>query len=406
MNVEIASFDRRDEPEQSRRYPAVLRTARPDPEVRRLLLQLNLWRGRQGGYSLGETRRDWQLAVKAFASREPVHAVTARVLDGPAGPIRLRIYNPGASDAARPVLVWFHGGGFVAGDLYTAGATCRALANRSGAVVVAVQYRLAPEHSLEVGRADCVHATRWVAAHAAELGGDPLRLAVGGDSAGGTQAAAVAQAWAVGDAPALRLQLLVYPATDLARDYASIGAPGDGHLLGRREIDWMRSEIAKVSDIRDPRLSPLRCEQPPNLAPALVVTAGFDPLCDEALQYVERLRAHGVPVTGLHYPGQVHGFLTFDRVCSGARDALRRIGTVLAAATDARPGRSAEDVGAIAGAIERMRWLTPAQRWNESLVAGLLVGDRLQRGLGRMIGRLSESPSAERRAQEPYDLPG
>jgi acetyl esterase len=179
VNVEIASFGHTHGTRDRRRHPVQLRATRPDAEVLRLFMQLNLWPRPKGGHTLRETRRNWQLAVKAFASREPVATVAERSIDGPHGPIKLRVYTP-RGEGLRPILVWFHGGGFVAGDLYTAGATCRALANRSGAIVVAVQYRLAPEHPLEAGRSDCLEATRWVAANAAELGGDPLRIAVGG----------------------------------------------------------------------------------------------------------------------------------------------------------------------------------------------------------------------------------
>jgi acetyl esterase len=383
VNVEIASFGHEDASRERRRHPVQLRAARPDAEVRRLFMQLNLWPRGKNSISLSEARRHWQLVVKAFASREPVDTVAERAVAGANGPIRLRIYTP-SGEGRRPVLVWFHGGGFVAGDLYTAGATCRALANRSGAIVVAVEYRLAPEHPLEVGRSDCLEATRWVAQNAEELGADPLRMAVGGDSAGGTQAAAVAQACAAGDGPALALQVLVYPATDLARDYESSGAV-DEYLLGAADIAWMRSEIAKVSDITDPALSPIHGPYAPGLAPALVLTAGFDPLRDEALEYVDRLREHRVPVTSLHYPGQVHGFLSFDRISSGARDALRRIGSHVATVMEHEHEGAHGDVGVLGASLDLLRWMTPAQRWNESVVAAMFIGSRMRRGLARAL---------------------
>ena len=310
--------------------PAVLRNDRPDLEVRRLLWQLGLWPRRwRGADALAGVRRDWQLAVKAFGSREPVESVDVRTVDGPGGPITLRIYTPATTGSPRPVLAWFHGGGFVAGDLYTAGGMCRALANRSGAIVVAAGYRRAPEHRLEDARADCLAAVSWLAEHAAEMGGDPRRLAVGGDSAGGALAAGVAHDWAMRGGPRLSAQLLVYPATDLDGDLPSLRENARGYLLTRERIDWIRSLLSRVSDLGAPGASPLDIPDLRGVAPAVVVTAGFDPLRDEGLAYVRRLRDAGVPVDLLHYPGQIHGFMSFDRVLVGARDALDRTGSLL-----------------------------------------------------------------------------
>jgi acetyl esterase len=238
--------------------PATLRSARPDPEVRRLLRQLNIWPARPSGpHVLEDGRRDWQLAIKAFGSRQAVRRVDARTVAGPGGPLCLRIYTPHAGHAPRPLVAYFHGGGFVVGDLYTAGCTCRALAAQTGAVVAAVRYRLAPEHPLEAGHEDCLAAVEWLAAHAAELGADPATLTVGGDSAGGTLAAAVARACGQGGGPRLAAQVLLYPATDMLSGYRSNRENGDGYLLTRERLAWVRREIAKVSDLRDPRLSPL-----------------------------------------------------------------------------------------------------------------------------------------------------
>src|SRR4051795_7766349 len=163
--------------------PRLRRAAQPDPDVRRQLLQLNIWPARLSGpHVLEDGRRDWQLAIKAFGSREPVAAVEARTIAGPARPLRLRAYTPHSGSAPRPLIAYFHGGGFVVGDLYTAGCTCRALANRTGAVVAAVRYRLAPEHPLEAGREDCLAAVDWLAANAGKLGADAAQLSVAGDS--------------------------------------------------------------------------------------------------------------------------------------------------------------------------------------------------------------------------------
>jgi acetyl esterase len=291
-------------------------------------------------YKLERARRDWRLMIRAYASREPVADVGEHCIAGPGGPLRLRVYTPARGAAPRPVLLWYHGGGFILGDLYTAGATCRALANRSGAVVVAVRYRLAPEHPLRAGREDCLAALRWVAEHAGRLGGDRRRLAVGGDSAGGMLAAAIALQAARGG-PELTGQLLVYPGTDLAGAdlagaYPSYEENADGYLINAERLAWIRRHIALVDDLADPELSPLRAADLAGVAPAVVVTAGFDPLRDEGLAYVDRLAEAGVAVRLLHYPAQIHGFVSFDRAFADAGDALDRSGAALAALYEGR----------------------------------------------------------------------
>jgi acetyl esterase len=368
--------------------PATLRAARPDADVRRLLRQLNILPARLSGpHVLEDGRRDWQLAIKAFGSRPPVRRVATHTIDGPGGPLFLRVYTPLAGSAPRPLLAYFHGGGFIVGDLYTAGCTCRALAAQTGAVVVAVQYRLAPEHPLTAGREDSLAAVEWLAAHATELEADPATLSVGGDSAGGTLAAAVAQACARGDGPPLAAQLLLYPATDMVSDYRSNRENAHGYLLTRERLAWVRREIAKVSDLSDPRLSPLHTPDLSGVAPALMVTAGFDPIRDEALAYAERLRAGGVPVLNLHYAGQIHGFVSFDRVLLGARDALHRVGRALTQAWHSpETGWTADDADVQHRPSDRLLWLHPRQRWNETVVAGLVVREHVRRGMRSLRG--------------------
>ena len=361
--------------------PAVLRSDRPDLEVRRLLWQLALWPRRwRGAGALAGVRRDWQLAVKAFGSREPVESVDVRTIDGPGGPLTLRIYTPAAGTSPRGVVAWFHGGGFVAGDLYTAGGICRALANRSGAIVVAAGYRRAPEHPLEAAREDCLAAVTWLAEHAAEIGGDPHRLAVGGDSAGGALAAGVAHDW-VRRGGALRAQLLVYPATDLDGDLPSLHENARGYLLTRERIDWIRRRLSRVSDLGAPGASPLDIPDLRGVAPAVVVTAGFDPLRDEGLAYVRRLRDAGVPVELRHYPGQIHGFMSFDCVLLGARDALDRVGSLLAEAfRDGQHGSGVEEITIPwPRGWQAMPWLHPGQRWRETRVACMVARDQVER---------------------------
>jgi acetyl esterase len=363
--------------------PEVLRSPRPDPDVRRLLRQLNIWPTRlTGPHVLADGRRDWQLAIKAFGSRPAVRSVDERTIDGPGGPLQLRVYTPYGGSPPRALIAYFHGGGFIVGDLYTAGCTCRALAAQTGAVVVGVRYRLAPEHPLEEGRADCLAAVEWLAEHAAELGADPATLTVGGDSAGGLLAAATAQACGQGGGPKLAAQLLFYPATDTLSDYPSNHENGDGYLLTSERLAWIRREIAKVSDLSDPRLSPLAAPDVSGVAPAVIVTAGFDPIRDEGLAYAERLRASGVPVLGLHYPGQIHGFMSFDRVLLGARDAFHRTGSALCRAWGCRDGSWAGTTPEPRHTpAHQLLWLHPRQRWNETVVAGLVMREHMRRAV-------------------------
>jgi acetyl esterase len=378
--------------------PTRRRTQAPDADVRALLLRLNLYPMRpKPQYSLRRGRRDWQLAIKAFGSRESGLWVTDQRIPGPPGDLRLRIYTPsgGDPDQLRPVLVWMHGGGFVLGDLYTAGGTCRALAKRSNAIVVAVDYRLAPEHPLSAAHEDCFRAVEWAVACAKRIGGDPERIAVGGDSAGGALAASVAQRGAERDI-ALRAQVLVYPATHLAGEYVSTAENASGYMLTADAIEWFRSYVRSVSDLNDKDLSPLLADDLSAVAPALVVTAGFDPIRDEGIAYAARLREAGVPTRTLHYPDQIHGFLSFDRVLRSGRDGLVRIGATLEQAFDSGGFTPASEAPHV---IDMRQWpvmLSPLElnhRWNETRVAQVMVADwvraqaaaALKRGPARML---------------------
>lgn len=304
----------------------------PDLEVRTILSVINTLDGFRDlrKYALKAGRRDLRLAAEMAGSREKVHAVADFSIDGPNGPIATRLYVPSSGVRPYPVLIWFHGGGFILGDLEVADGTCRAIANRSGAAVLSVDYRLAPEHPLMASRDDCIAATRWVHQHGAERGLDPQRLAVGGDSAGGNLAAVVAQHCA-NHGPQLTMQVLVYPATDLQTDYKDHPC-AEGFMLSNEVMAWIRAQVPEDLARPDVRLSPAMAENLAGVAPALVITAGCDPLREDGLRYIERLREAGVPVASLHYPGQFHGFLTFDLILHGARDALDRIGMSLSEA--------------------------------------------------------------------------
>jgi acetyl esterase len=246
---------------------------------------------------------------------------------GPAGAIPIRLYRPLGAGAGKrlPALVYFHGGGWTFGDLDTHDVVCRELANLARCAVASVDYRLAPEHKFPAAVEDAIAATGWVAREAAALGLDPERIAVGGDSAGGNLAAVVALAARDAGGPALALQLLVYPATDMAADTPSHREFADGYVLTRDAILWSRANYLRVpDDVADWRASPLRARDLSRLPAAYLVTCGFDPLRDEGRAYADRLRAAGVPVTYECFEGMVHGFITMGGVLAAAHHALYR----------------------------------------------------------------------------------
>jgi len=241
---------------------------------------------------------------------------------GAAGPLRGRLYVPPHSPAPGGLLVYFHGGGFVVADLETHDTSCRFLAARSGTRVLAVDYRLAPEHPFPAAIDDALAAFRWAAANAAELGADPARIAVGGDSAGGNLAAGVARLSAGRD-PAPAFQLLLYPWVDLAEKRPSYRLFGEGFYLTESDLDWYRGHyLARDADAQDPRCSPLRAETLAGAAPAYLATAGFDPLRDEGEAYAARLEAEGVPVALRRHRGLIHGFFNTVAVGRAGREAI------------------------------------------------------------------------------------
>lgn len=265
---------------------------------------------------------------RAFTQPEPpqVGSVQDLVAPGPAGPIRLRSYRPmGApADAALPVLVYYHGGGWVIGDLDTHDTLCRQLANQSGCAVIAVDYRMGPEHRFPAAVDDSVAAARWIRGRAADLKIDPDRIAVGGDSAGGNLAAVVALAARdAGDLP-LSFQLLIYPATDQRRGQPSHTTNGQGYLLTRDTMDYFHDHyIADPAQDLDWRASPLLHERHANLPPAFVVTAGYDPLRDEGLEYAQKLTEAGTRAALVNFERQIHGFILMGRVIEEANVAVQ-----------------------------------------------------------------------------------
>lgn len=247
-----------------------------------------------------------------------------------------RLYRPSAPLAAAgtagPVLVYFHGGGYMQGDLDSHEAPCRFLAEQSGVPVLAVDYRLAPEHPFPAAHDDAEAAYRWVLDHAGDLGVDPQRVAVGGDSAGGNLAGAVAITTAREGLP-LAWQLLVYPCTDFERDNDSLRLFGQGYYLTADFMDVANERYTPdPADRRDPRASLVLAEVPEGLAPAYVVTAGFDPLRDEGEAYADRLAEAGAPVECRRFPDQIHGFLNILAVEGSSRAAVTEIAAKLRAA--------------------------------------------------------------------------
>ncbi|MGC8536138.1 MAG: alpha/beta hydrolase [Rhizomicrobium sp.] len=239
------------------------------------------------------------------------------------GRVRLRVYTPlKAPRGDLPALLFFHGGGYVIGDLETHDGLCRILANEAGACVIAVDYRLAPEHKFPAAVDDGLAALRYVQDHAADLGIDPDRLAVGGDSAGGGLAAVLAQA-AAQQGWRLQMQMLLFPVTQIGQDTPSLTAFAEGYFLEREGLRWFYAHYLPDNvDRDDPRISPLKAKDVRGLAPAFVMLAGFDPLHDEGLHYADRLRQAGVPVTLRDYPDMVHDFIYMVSALPAARTAL------------------------------------------------------------------------------------
>jgi acetyl esterase len=254
------------------------------------------------------------------------------VADGPLGSIPLRLYRPAgvAATTALPALIYFHGGGWVIGDLDTHDVLCRQLTAEARISVVSVDYRMGPEHKFPAAVDDAWAATRWVARHAADLTVDAGRLAVGGDSAGGNLAAVVALLARDHGGPALAFQSLVYPVTDVGTETPSYRQNGEGFMLTRDSMKWFFAQyLNSDADAADWRVSPLRAPSLAGLPPALVITAGFDPLRDEGEAYAARLREAGVRVDSVCYGGMVHGFVGMGKLIDTANRAVSFIAGAL-----------------------------------------------------------------------------
>jgi acetyl esterase len=293
------------------------------------LMKLMEERGVPPTHTLSPTdARTFYRQRRTFTQPDPPEVGAVRDLEarGPAGPIPLRSYRPAGSspEAVLPVLVYYHGGGWVIGDLDTHDVLCRQLCNLSGCAVIAVDYRMGPENRFPAAVDDAVAATRWVRAQAAALKVDASRLAVGGDSAGGNLAAVVAlAARESGDLP-IAFQLLIYPATDQRRGWPSHTTNGQGYVLTKDTMDYFHDHYIpdKAQDL-DWRASPLLHPDLSRLPPAFVLTAGYDPLRDEGLQYAHALTVAGTRAALVNFERQIHGFITMGRVIDEANVAVQ-----------------------------------------------------------------------------------
>ena len=269
---------------------------------------------------LDEARKLPYQMIDAGGPEEPVAQVDTRVIPGPV-PIPIRVYRP-TLEQDLPALVYFHGGGFVICNLDTHDRLCRNLANASGAVVVSVDYRLAPEHKFPAATEDAYAATRYVADHAAEFGVNPNRIAVGGDSAGGNLATVVALMARDRGGPSLKFQLLIYPVVDVDDDSPSMREYGHDHFLTRESMDWfIESYIGREEDRRSPYASPWYASDLRGLPAAMVITAECDPLCDQGEAYARKLQSAGVAVELKRYEGMIHPFLSLAGIIDAGRTA-------------------------------------------------------------------------------------
>ncbi len=299
-----------------------------DPHVARFLGSLGMSSPRQVADLSVAQRRDALAGLLAFwGEPDPVDAVTECVTTGSSSGLTLRLYTPLAAPSLLLAgLVFFHGGGLVAGNLDTHDGICRALANASGCKVVSVAYRLAPEARFPAALEDGCEAARWVAANAGSLGIDPERLGLGGDSAGGTLAAAVCQQL-VGREPRLAFQLLACPILDYRARTESRRLFESGYMLDQSLIEHdLASYLRDCDDPSDPRISPLRCERLAGLPPAVIHTAECDPLRDEGALYADRLQAAGVRTSYRCHPGMMHLFYALREIIPYAGEAIRQMG--------------------------------------------------------------------------------
>ena len=305
-----------------------------DPDAQRVLDMIKA-AGRPAFNTLSpEEARGFFAAGRTVLQPDPEEVAEARDLEapGPNGPVRLRLYRDAGTAAGQvlPVLIYYHGGGWVLGDLDSHDQACRAIANAAACCVIAVDYRLAPEVKFPGAISDSAAATRWIMANASALAIDPARAAVGGDSAGGNIAAVMAIMARDGYLPPLAFQLLVYPVTDMGMGHESYQRITAGYPLVASTMVWFIDHYLRdPTDAADWRASPLRAASLAGTAPAMVVTCAHDPLCDEGVDYAKRLDREGVPVTHLHFNDQMHGFLTMGKLIRASRTLIDMMAVAL-----------------------------------------------------------------------------
>jgi acetyl esterase len=309
--------------------PPVIEGQRLESDIHALLRIAQAFRGdslrSKGDPAEARVERLREARIVAHRPPIPLARVEPVEIPGPGGTIGARLYVPAAANSQDPppLLVYFHGGGWVIGDLETHDDPCRFLASHSGAALLAIDYRLAPEHPFPAAAEDAEAAYGWVTANADRLGADPGRIAVGGDSAGANLAAATCLTARDGSGPLPAMQLLIYPVTDASGEAPSRRTFGEGFLLTHNDMDWFEERYLPAgTDRDDPRVSVLRAPDLNGLPPAYVATAGFDPLRDEGEAFAERLREAGVPVALRRHPGLVHTFANLTAVCPSARAAM------------------------------------------------------------------------------------
>jgi acetyl esterase len=306
-----------------------------DPQVAVLLKQMvDMKMPEMHTLGAKAAREFFNTSYKLVAGKpEKVSKVEDMKILGPAGEIPIRVYTP-EGKGPFPVFVYIHGGGFVLGNIVLGDNLCRSIANRASCVVVSVEYRLAPEHKYPAAVDDSYAAIKWVAKNANRINADPTRIAVGGDSAGGNLSAVVSLRARDEGEKFPMYQVLMYPATQMdMHTTGSLSQFSDGYFLTAGDMIWFGEQyFEKNQDRRIPYASPLLAPNLSKLPPALIITAGFDPLRDEGEAYGEKLKKSGVPVKISRYAGMIHGFLSMDGVISKAKDAIDEIGTSLSAA--------------------------------------------------------------------------
>lgn len=284
--------------------------------------------------SVPQARMFLQNAFAAMVPNpEPMAEIRDFTVPGPAGRLPVRLYKPEGAGPTPPLVVFFHGGGWVIGTIESHDATCRALASASGCAVASVEYRLAPETCFPAAPEDCYAATKWLSENAFDFGVDGTRVAVAGDSAGGNLAAVVSLMAREEGGPKISYQVLIYPAVDVLGEYPSRTENAEGYFLTASAMKWFYGHyIQDEAHAREPLASPLLAGDHSGLPPAIVITAGYDPLRDEGEAYAKKLHDAGVVVKVNRYEGEIHGFTSMIGALDEARDAINEIGRELRAA--------------------------------------------------------------------------